>query len=125
MKYGVPQGSKLGPILVIIYINKVVEIFKRLGIDCKLFADDMMVSVCGNNLCDIERKLNCGLKVLSEWLKDNQFKINVKKTVYMVVHDRRFSNVRDKCKILVNNNQLSYVRETKYLGVIIDDNLSF
>lgn len=48
-----------------------------------------------------------------------------KKTVYMVLHDQRIKNIRNKCKLMVNNHELKYVIETKYLGVIIDDNLTF
>ncbi|XP_057333661.1 uncharacterized protein LOC130672900 [Microplitis mediator] len=96
-----------------------------LGTDCKLFADDMRLAVSCNNINMIENKLNNSLGLLSEWLSQHQLKINVKKTVYMIIHDQRLKDVRNKCKLFINGSELKYVRETKYLGIMIDDNLNF
>lgn len=79
VKHGVPQESKLGPIVFIIYINDVVNKLKDCGCKCKLFVDDMMLYVDCGNLEYIENVLNQGLKKLDVWLKCNLLKINVKK----------------------------------------------
>lgn len=125
IKYGVPQGSKLGPLLFIIYINDVVERLKKSNVKCKLFADDMKIYYSSKYLITIESKLNESLKILSDWLKEFQLKININKTHYMILHDKRAQNIRGKCDIKYNDVILNEVKETKYLGVILDDNLTF
>ncbi|CAD6212388.1 GSCOCG00011015001-RA-CDS, partial [Cotesia congregata] len=83
INFGVPQGSILGPLLFLIYINYVFEIFKDSSIICKLFADDMKLYINGNNIGLIDRILNEALSKLLEWLNENQMKINSDKTVFM------------------------------------------
>lgn len=125
VKYGVPQGSKLGPILFIIYINDVVEKLKENGYKCKLFADDMMLYISSDDLEYIETNLNNGLKKLLEWLNYNSLKINIKKTMFVPIHELRKLNVRGKCIIKIGNDTITEVTETKYLGVLIDEHLLF
>ncbi|XP_044582916.1 uncharacterized protein LOC123263936 [Cotesia glomerata] len=125
VKHGVPQGSKLGPLLFIIYINDVISLIKDQGIECKLFADDMKLYYSSKDEKEIECKLNTGLLKLSVWLKEHQLKINVKKTVFMMLHDVRKKYKMGSCKIKISNESIVEVSETKYLGVIIDNNLTF
>lgn len=124
IKYGVPQGSILGPLLFLIYINDLVDIFEGLEIKCKLFADDIMLFFSSNNISLIEKVLNEALKRLLNWLNNNQMKINISKTVFMVIRDRR-SKLYGKCEINVKNEKIKEVTETKYLGIIIDNALNF
>lgn len=122
---GVPQGSKLGPLLFIIYINDIIEKLNNVGIKCKMFADDMKIYFYSHNIKIIEYKLNEGLKILSDWMNKNQLKINVKKSAFMILNSQRANNVRGKCKLMIDNEMLNEVRSTKYLGIIIDDTLTF
>lgn len=122
--HGVPQGSKLGPLLFILYINSVINIFKESGITCRLFADDMILYYSSRYYKNIENKLNNALKLLNSWLVQKQLKINIKKTVFMIIHDRRIKNVRGQCNINLDGKKILEVQKTKYLGIIIDDNLS-
>lgn len=124
IRYGVPQGSILGPLLFLIYINDVVTIFKDLNINCKLFADDIMIYFSSDNISMIEKVLNESLKRLVKWLNSNQLKINLSKTVFMLIRNRR-SKLNNKCIIKLEDNQIKEVVETKYLGIIIDNFLSF
>lgn len=122
---GVPQGSKLGPILFNIYINDIIKKINDVGITCKLFADDTKLYFASKELEEIEIMLNRSLNILAIWLKENQLIINLKKTVFMILHYCKKNNVRNKCTIRINDTKIEEVRRAKYLGVIIDDNLTF
>lgn len=87
VEHGVLRGSKLDPLLFIIYVNTVIRKVKKIGVVCKLFADDMKLYFISPYLKEIESKLNKALEILSEWLRKNQLKINTNKTVFSVLHD--------------------------------------
>ncbi|XP_044591473.1 uncharacterized protein LOC123269702 [Cotesia glomerata] len=89
VEHGVPQGSKLGPLLFILYINEIINLMKEQGAVCRLFADDMKIYFASKNVKEIEYILNKCLNILEIWLKKHQLKINVKKTVFMMLHDVR------------------------------------
>ena len=78
---GVPQGSILGPILFLIYINDIVNISKILF--PILFADDSNVFLAGKNPNDMIIKMNVELEKLVKWLQANKLSLNVKKTHFM------------------------------------------
>lgn len=121
-EYGVPQGSVLGPLLFIIYINDIVEACPE---DCKIkmFADDTLIYVTGESSMEIERKLNVALNVLEEWMNANKLKMNAEKTKYMIVRSIRKElkgNIAVKC---LDDTVIERVEVMKYLGVMIDDRL--
>lgn len=119
---GVPQGSILGPLLFLIYINDLAFVSESLYI--YMFADDTNVFSIGNNLQDLERSINFELGLLYEWLRCNQLSLNIKKTHFMV-----FSPFKRKCsyvpQLSINSSKIEHVHQTKFLGVILDDQLSF
>lgn len=118
---GVPQGSVLGPLLFILYINDFGSVLKYCS--CKFFADDTSIYISGKNINEILWKLNSDLKNVSNWLNINKLKINVEKTVYMVIKNKLSDN--NETNVIINNTKLKQVSETKYLGIIIDDKLDF
>lgn len=73
----------------------------------------------------IEFKINKAGKILSKWLKQNQMKMNKNKTVSSIIHDQRKTNIRNKCKIVIHGVKIEEVKQVKYLGIIIDDDLTF
>lgn len=118
--YGVPQGSVLGPLLFILYINDIHTSVQH----CKLnlFADETLLAITAKNIPDAVDKLNQDLETLSQWLQLNKLKLNIQKTKYMILGKH---NVNTQYDIHIHGESLERVSVFKYLGVTIDDKLKF
>jgi len=114
---GVPQGSILGPILFSIYINDLARTCK-MSIPY-LFADDGALL-----FKDINRKsymnMQIELLIVKKWMDLNKLSLNIEKTQYMV-----FDGENESEFILVNDILIYECKQTKYLGLIVDNKLSF
>lgn len=124
VKYGVPQGSILGPLLFILYINDIVDVAKEYGCQCKLFADDKMLYFVDKDEKVIELILNKTLKKLEIWLNCNSLKFNSKKTVCMLFRDRKKKNV-NHLELVLAGQKIEQCTEAKYLGIMLDEFLTF
>ena len=78
---GVPQGSILGPILFLIYINDIYRCSAKLQFI--LFADDTTIVYVGNDWSEVSTVVNQELSILSNWFKVNQLSLNLTKTNYI------------------------------------------
>ena len=85
--YGVPQGSVLGPLLFLLYINDIPQASKVLGFH--LFADDTSLFFSHPNLNVIEDTVNAELGKISDWLIANKLTLNTKKSNSLLVHPRQ------------------------------------
>lgn len=121
---GVPQGSVLGPLLFLLYINDIMEVVKD-GCEIRLFADDALIYAIGHSSEEINDKLNAQIKKVEEWLKLNRLRLNADKTKVMLIRGIRKKTVENNVRIHIENKKLEVVSEIKYLGVIIDKNLNF
>ena len=116
---GVPQGSTLGPLLFIIYVND-LPLSTKLKV--RLFADDTNLTVSHHNSNDLEKAANDELKHISNWMKLNQLSINYKKTEYVIITNKK-ANLNYSLKIDENNIRQSSC--VKYLGILIDSSLNW
>lgn len=113
--YGVPQGSILGPLLFLLYINDLPSAVTQ---QCYLFADDTTIVIKSNKLENFESQINETLQKTIQWLELNNLKANLSKTKLMQFHTRR----RNPKILNVNfeNQRIDEVQSIKFLGVTLD-----
>jgi hypothetical protein len=119
---GVPQGSILGPLLFLIYINDLI--FASDLLMPILFADDTNVFLTGNSIDGLTSAMNTELNKIVEWLKANRLSLNIGKTQCMVFkHGQR--NLSQSVNVFINGTKIEYVEYVKFLGVILDSKLKW
>jgi hypothetical protein len=115
---GVPQGSILGPLIFLIYINDIVYCCSDFIFT--IFADDTNILITGNNIDTVREKLLHGITELEKWIKSNYLKLNVNKT-----HCMNFHKSRESIQFEIFNKRVNIVENIKFLGVILDNKLTW
>ena len=119
---GVPQGSVLGPLLFLIYINdlhKCVKYSKAYH-----FPDDTNILQSVKSPEVFAKKLNQDLKILSQWLKANKLSLNVKRTE-LIIFRRKAANTDYGIKFKLDGKRLTPGNTVKYLGILLDKHLQW
>ena len=122
LKYSVPQGSILGPLLFIIYINDIPNIHKLAKFI--LYADDANIIITGANMHEIEVQFNELSTALGEWVNANGLSLNIRKTNYMIFTRSRNLNLNN-FKPKLNNVPIEKKSEACFLGVLLDEKLTW
>ena len=120
---GVPEGSILGSLLFLIYINDIANSSNILKFI--LFADDTTIFHYNKNIHEVFRVIKTELPKVQEWLNANKLSLNTIKTKYMLFHKQ---NMADDLslrlpKIHVNNAEIEEVTSFKFLGVYFDETI--
>ena len=122
INHGVPQGSLLGPFLFLIYVNDLNGIVNFSKIHH--FADDTNVLYTSNSLKDINRKINCDLKSIGEWLKANKISLSSGKRE-LVLFRSKDKKITENMNFRISGQKINMISETRYLGLILNEHLTF
>ena len=118
---GVPQGSVLGPLLFLIYVNDLPNISTKLKF--YLFADDTNIYYDSEDLVQLEKTVNEELKKLSQWLNINRLALNVGKTNFVIF--RANKKIYHNVTLIMNRKAIEQKDHVKYLGVLMDEHLKW
>ena len=121
VEYGVPQGSILGPLLFLIYINDLSNCTSN---SPRLFADDTWLIFHDHNLSRLEQLCNNELNKVIHWMRVNKLTVNPVKTRALIISPKFNDNTAD-IKLFLNHTRINLSTNIKYLGIIIDKHLNF
>ena len=117
---GVPQGSILGPLLFLIYINDFPSISDDLT--AYLYADDTAIFIEGNDEAHLQRVIDATMPEIVAWLQANQLSLNTDKTFCQLYNNtKRDVNV----SVMLSGAHIKFVKTVKYLGMYVDDDLKW
>ena len=122
ISYGVPQGSILGPLLFLLYINDIHS--SSTTVSFLLFADDTTITFSHCNLQSLVNQLNAELINISSWFKSNKLSLNPGKTKLMLFSKSSKQPILPS-PVCIDGQPLSQVHLTKFLGVVINDKLTW
>lgn len=117
---GVPQGSILGPLLFILYINDLPD---ATSYDCILYADDISVIIPCRNESNYNNAINETVKNVLAWMGNNNLKANIEKTALIQFVNK--NGKKHKLNVTSRDQTIKELSQTTFLGVVIDDKCSW
>ena len=125
---GVPQGSCLGPLLFLIYINDLPLALHKCNVT--MYADDTSISYASKNIEELNTTLSKDLDSLNKWLQGNKLSLNVVKTQAMVIGSQpNLKKIAEKKvdtpSFSIGGSDIDLIKNVKYLGVQLDSNLDW
>ena len=119
LSLGVPQGSILGPLLFLIYIN---DMQKCTTLKMIHYADDSTAVTSHNNLNHLCAYVNSELQKIDDWTRANKLSLNVNKTNFSLFTNKRLNEIPN---IIIRNHIIQRANTQKFLGIFVDERLSF
>ena len=123
---GVPQGSVLGPLLFLVFINDVTN-FTTEGCALNMYADDVIIYTSAETSDELQMKLQLCVDNVHQWYNMNRLTVNKKKSAVMVIGSKaQLQSINlDQFSISLDSNKIEFVNKAKYLGLLVKDDLSW
>ena len=120
---GIGQGTILGPLIFVFYINDAIENIGDLRIN--MYADDCLIYCVGNNWEIMKPKIQAGLESFQNWCVGNRLKLNARKSKSLIIGSGyKIGNINLNNKLTLNGDTLEFAETYNYLGLILDKNMS-
>ena len=124
IRSGVPQGTILGPLLFLLYINDLPHCLSFS--QPRMYADDTSITYASSDIHKINECVNSDLSKIHNWLAANKLTLNMSKTEFLLIGTRqKLSNLPEKPNLAIDCKPVHQVSVSKSLGVQIDENLNW
>jgi len=115
--HGVPQGSVLGPLLFLVYINDLPITISKIAKSI-IFADDMSIIITNDNKVDFKNTLQLATIELSNWFWSNLLTLNYDKTYFLQFLTKKRNEMQQQ--VAISNSLITNINSTKFIGLKID-----
>ena len=120
---GIGQGTILGPLIFIFYMNDIVD--KLYYVKISMYADDCVLYLSGNNWRNIRSRLQDDLECFEYWGELNNLHLNISKTKLLIAGSRsKLSKIGIVSPLRIYENDIDVVKQYNYLGVILDSEMT-
>ena len=123
MKRGVHQGSILGPLLFILYVNDLPQSVQKSSV--KQYADDTTISLSAEDINTLREGLEDDADNVMKWAENNGLKLNTKKTQLPLIGRKKRERELAQVRVLMGKEEVERSKCAKCLGVMLDDGLSW